>query len=147
MSHSPDRERWVCGMKWHVKNGATCEYWIHFFLKSFRVGKKKGWKTQYKFRHTAFWLMSLCSHVTVLQGGGGGQKMIYSFILSNSSYMTQLFSHPRRIPQAHLPSAMVTGFPVIFLFAPSIFRSWKTSCGASPQRRCPHSCHRSPYTC
>lgn len=95
-----------------------------------------------------YWIVPVFAlYASVLQGGGGSQKMIYSFILSNSLYMTQLLKHPRRISQAHLHSAMVTSFPVIPLFVPSIFRSWKTSCGASPQRRSPHSCHCTPYTC
>lgn len=86
-------------------------------------------------------------YASVQQRGGGSQKMIYSFILSNSLYMTQLLNHLWRNPRAHLHSTVVTSSPVVLLFVPSIFRSWETSCGASPQRASPHCCHRTPNTC
>lgn len=69
---------------------------------------------------------ALAPYASAPQGGGGSQKTSYSFILGNSLYMTQLLNHPWRISQAHLHSAMLTRFPVIPLFVPSIFRSWKT---------------------
>lgn len=143
MNHRPDWERWVWCMKWHVKLVQHANGEPLFFL-TFRVKKIKKYILYLGHQHIqTYWIVPVFAlYASVLQGGGGSQKMISSLILSNSLYMTQLLKHPRRISQAHLHSAMVTSFPVIPLFVPSIFRSWKTSCGASPQRRSPHSCHR-----